>query len=243
MKNPELKIFSTELETAEKLAAAFKSAVDENTTNRKNINIAISGGRTPKALFKILADEYKEKIIWKDIHFFWVDERCVPPEEQESNFGMTKKFLFDNIEIPEENIHRIKGENNPEKEAVRYSALLDKYLNFEKSLPRFDLIILGIGTDGHTASIFPNQLELIKSEKACAVAVHPETGQRRITLTGNVINNGARVVFMITGEDKADVVADIIKKKTGYEKYPSAYIEPVCGAYEWFLDSQAAKFL
>lgn len=243
MKNPELKIFSTELETAEKLATAFKSVVEENTASRKNINIAISGGRTPKALFKILADEHKEKIIWKDVHFFWVDERCVPPEDQESNFGMTKKFLFDNIEIPAENIHRIKGENNPEKEAVRYSAVLDKYLNFEKSLPRFDLIILGIGTDGHTASIFPNQLELIKSEKACAVAVQPETGQRRITLTGSVINNGARVVFMITGEDKADVAADIIKKKNGYEKYPSAYIEPVSGAYEWYLDSHAAKFL
>ncbi len=243
MKSPELKIYPTNLETAEKLAKVLRFVADENLVYRKDTNIAISGGSTPKSLFKILADEHKEKINWKTLHFFWVDERCVPPEDKESNFGMTKKILFDNIDIPEENIHRIKGENPPEKEAVRYSAVLDKYLSFEDGLPRFDLVILGMGTDGHTASIFPNQLELFNSENTCAVSVHPGSGQKRITLTGNVINNGTRVAFMITGEDKASVVAEIIKKKSGYEKNPSAHVNPLKGIYEWYLDSGAAKLL
>ena len=243
MKDPELKIYSSGLEVAERLAIVLRFVADENLVYGKDTNVAISGGSTPKSLFKILADKHKDKINWKAIHFFWVDERCVSPDDKESNFGMTKKILFDNVDIPEENIHRIKGENIPEKEAGRYSAVLEKYLKFENGLPRFDLILLGIGTDGHTASIFPDQLELFNSKNFCAVTVHPESGQKRVTLTGNVINNGARVVFMITGENKANIAAEIIKKKSGYEKYPSAHVNPLKGIYEWYLDSNAAKLL
>ncbi len=240
---PVIKKFETPLETAEKLAEVICSIAAKKSAANNNTYIAVSGGNTPKILFNVLAEEYKEKICWEKIHFFWVDERCVPPEDKESNFGMTKKFLFDNVDIPEENIHRIKGENIPEKEADRYSAVLEKYLKFESGLPRFDLIILGIGTDGHTASIFPDQLELFNSKNFCAVTVHPESGQKRVTITGNVINNGARVVFMITGENKANIAAEIIKKKNGYEKYPSAHVNPLKGIYEWYLDSNAAKLL
>lgn len=240
---PVIKKFETPLETAEKLAEVICSIAAKKSAANNNTYIAVSGGNTPKILFNVLAEEYKEKICWEKIHFFWVDERCVPPEDKESNFGMTKKFLFDKVDIPEENIHRIKGENIPEKEADRYSAVLEKYLKFENGFPRFDLIILGIGTDGHTASIFQDQLELFNSKNFCAVTVHPESGQKRVTITGNVINNGARVVFMITGENKANIAAEIIKKKSGYEKYPSAHVNPLKGIYEWYLDSNAAKLL
>ena len=156
---------------------------------------------------------------------------------------MTKKFLFDKIEIPEENIHRIRGENIPEKEVVRYTAEIDGLLKFKNKYPNFDLMILGIGTDGHTASIFPDQLKLINSEKVCAVAVHPKSGQKRVTLTGSVINNSDNTFFMITGDGKAKVVADILKKKKDYKKYPAASIDPAIGIYEWYLDSSAAKLI
>ena len=156
---------------------------------------------------------------------------------------MTKKFLFDKIDIPEDNIHRVRGENIPEKETVRYTAEIDGLLKFRNKYPNFDLMIMGIGTDGHTASIFPDELQLLKSEKVCAVAVHPQSGQKRVTLTGKVINNSDNVFFLIIGEDKAKVVADIIKQKKNFKKYPTANIEPVNGTYEWYLDTSASKLI
>ena len=241
--NPKILKYKTPLEVAENLAFRISSIIEESSSKGNNIFIAISGGNTPKILFSVLAEEYRDRLNWKKIHFFWVDERCVPPEDQESNYGMTKKFLFDKVEIPDENIHRIKGENIPEKEADRYSAEIDEYIKYKNKLPNFDLIILGIGTDGHTASIFPNQLQLLNSEDVCAIGTHPQTGQKRVTLTGRVINNANNVFFMITGEDKAKVVSDIIKKNKGFEKYPAANINPVNGKYEWYLDSSASSML
>jgi 6-phosphogluconolactonase len=240
---PEIKKFKTLLEVAENLAARIFSVVEGKSSKSDNTFIAISGGNTPKALFSVLAEEYNDRLNWEKIHFFWVDERCVPPEDQESNYGMTKKFLFDKIEIPDENIHRIKGENIPEKEAGRYSAEIDEYIKYKSKLPNFDLIILGIGTDGHTASIFPNQIKLLNSEDVCAVGLHPQSGQKRVTLTGRVINNADNVFFMITGEDKAKVVSDIIKKSKGFEKYPAAHVDPLHGKYEWYTDSSALSLL
>jgi 6-phosphogluconolactonase len=240
---PIIKKFKTPLEVAENLATQIFAVYEKSSARGNDTFIAISGGNTPKTLFNVLAEEYNEKIDWEKIHFFWVDERCVPPEDQESNYGMTEKFLFDKIEIPDDNIHRIRGENSPEREAERYSAEIDEYIKYKNKLPNFDLVILGIGTDGHTASIFPDQLQLINSEDVCAVAVHPQTGQKRVTLTGSVINNSNNVFFMITGEDKAKVVSDIIKKEKGYEKYPAANIDPVHGNYEWYIDSGAASLL
>ncbi len=241
--NLNIKKYKSPLDVAYKIAEKIYSLASQKKSENEETFIAVSGGSTPKSLFNTLADEYSEKINWENIHFFWVDERCVPPEDQDSNYGMTKKFLFDKIEIPQENIHRIRGENIPEKEVVRYTAEIDEFLKFENTLPRFDLIILGIGTDGHTASIFPNQIGLIDSENVCSVTVHPVTEQKRITLTGKVLNNAAHIIFMVTGEDKSKIVAEILKKKSGYEKYPSAHINPLDGVNEWYLDSEAAKLL
>ena len=240
---PELKIYKSQLEVAEKLTSQISSVIKENNLKGNKTFMAVSGGNTPKILFNVLAEEFNGKINWHKTHFFWVDERCVPPENQDSNYGMTKKLLFDKIDVPGENIHRIGGENIPEKEAVRYTAEIDELLKFKNKYPNFDLMIMGIGTDGHTASIFPDQLQLLKSESVCAVAVHPQSGQKRVTLTGNVINNSDNVFFLIIGEDKAKVVADIIKQKKDFEKYPAANINPVDGVYEWYLDTNAAKLI
>lgn len=186
-------------------------------------------------LFTVLAVEYKSKIDWGKVNFYWVDERCVPKDDEESNYGMTEKILLKNISIPENNIHRIIGENVPEDEAKRYSEILKSNLPHKDNYPKFDLILLGMGEDGHTASIFPDQMYLLNAKEACEVSIHPSTFQNRITLTGRLINNAERIYFLITGKSKAEVVSKILEKKDNYLDYPAAHIEAVDGEVKWLL--------
>ena len=224
-----------------KLASAFCEELVRLSKGKDKFFLALSGGSTPKIIFQILAKDYASKINWNKIHLFWGDERCVPPDDQESNFGMTKKYLLKLITIPDENIHRIKGENNPEVEADRYSEEIIKYVPLTKGLPSFDIFMLGIGEDGHTASIFPDQMNLLNSEKFCDVAVHPSSSQKRVTLTGRVINNAKEVIFLVTGKNKSEIIKKILIKKS--RQLPAEFIEPVEGNLKYFIDSEAAELL
>ncbi|MEO8664349.1 MAG: 6-phosphogluconolactonase, partial [Ignavibacteria bacterium] len=226
---------------AEGFADEFRKICEEVILVSGKINVALSGGSTPKILFTVLAVEYKNKINWDKVNFYWVDERCVPPDDDQSNFGMTNGSLLKTITIPEKNIHRIIGENDPGKEAERYSDLLKKNIQVKNNFPEFDLILLGIGEDGHTASIFPDQMQLLHSGKYCAVAIQPKTGQQRITLTGKVINNAERIYFTATGKGKSEVVGKILNKKNNYLEYPASHIQPGRGVLKWFLDKEAGK--
>ncbi|MEQ8581603.1 MAG: 6-phosphogluconolactonase [Marinoscillum sp.] len=228
-------VFATAKETAE----AFGDYLMKEAGEKSVFHCALSGGSTPKMLFDYLAVKYKDSPLWRGIHFYWGDERCVSPEDAESNFKMTKERLLDHIPIPQENIHRVLGEKEPEKEAERYGQELLEHLPTHKGLPVFDLIILGMGEDGHTASIFPHQMELMSSEEVCRVAVHPDSGQRRVTLTGPVINAAHEVVFLVTGAGKKDKVSEIFNKTGGWESYPAAHISPEQGNLVWFLDEAA----
>lgn len=238
-----LKISETPLKVAESVAAEFRNVCEENISKKGNINIAISGGNTPKLLFEVLTKDYKNKIDWSKTNFYWADERCVSTDSNESNFGMTHNFLFNKINIPESNIHRIYGENEPASEAVRYSEELRKNIFLSNDLPKFDLILLGMGDDGHTASIFPDQMEIMNSDNVCAVAVQPESRQKRITLTGNVINNADKIYFLVTGKNKAEVISEILDQKNNYLKYPAAHIQSNYNYPFWFLDKEAASLL
>ena len=224
-----------------KLAEAFCEELLLLSANRDKVFLALSGGSTPKIVFQTLVKDYKSKINWNKIHLFWGDERCVPPDDEESNFGMTKKFLLDSISIPEENIHRIRGENNPDAEAKRYSEEIVKYVPLKKGFPSFDIVMLGIGEDGHTASIFPNQMQLLNSDNFCEVAVHPQSGQKRVTLTGRVINNAKEVIFLVTGKNKSQIIKKILVKKS--RKFPAEFIQPVEGNLKYFIDSEASELL
>jgi len=183
----------------------------------------------------VLADKYKDVIDWNNVNFFWVDERCVPPDEIESNYGMTKKILLNNISIPDSNVNRMKGEDNPESEATLYSQLLKKRLPSRNGYPEFDLIILGMGNDGHTASIFPDQMYLLNADEVCAVARQPQTGQKRITITGKVINNAERVFFIVNGEGKSKVLNEVLEKEGDYMKYPASHVQPEDGVLKWSI--------
>lgn len=236
-------ISETPLLLAESFAAEFKNICEENILRNGQINIAISGGNTPKQLFEILAEKYKDKIDWNKVNIYWADERCVPPDNENSNFGMTNKFLFRKILIPVNNIHRIFGENDPAAEVVRYTEEIKNNLKQKNGIPKFDLMLLGIGDDGHTASIFPDQMKILNSENVCAVAVHPESGQKRITLTGSVINNTDKIFFLATGIKKAEVVMRIIEKKNNFRKYPASHIHANNNYPFWYLDKEAASLL
>lgn len=219
------------------VAEAFADFLQKEIAKTGKINIALSGGSTPKVLFEILAKNYKDTIDWKKVHFYWGDERCVAPTDEESNFKMTNDRLLQHINIPSNNIHRVWGENTPEEEADRYGKLVEWNLFLKDNLPIFDLIILGMGSDGHTASIFPHQIELLQSPHTCAVATHPDSGQRRITLTGNVINAAKQIHFLVTGESKKSVIKEIFSKEGNYKSYPTSYIENAT----WWMDESAGS--
>jgi 6-phosphogluconolactonase len=225
---------------SEEFCTELVNEVSSQFIKKDKINIALSGGKTPKAIFRKLVS-LREKINWQKIDLFWVDERCVPPDDPESNYGMTKKHLLNHIDIPPENINRIKGENIPSEEAKRYSDVVETNLVSVNKLPTFEIMLLGLGEDGHTASIFPDQMELLESDKICEVAFHPTTKQKRITITVKVINNSRRIYFLVSGKNKASVVGKILNKGKNHVELPGSYIKPVDGEVIWFLDKEAAS--
>lgn len=210
-----------------------------------HINLALSGGTTPKVIFDYWAEHCKDKIDWSRISFFWGDERCVPPENIMNNYSMTKDHLFDKVpQIPNNNIYRIHGENEAEEEALWYSKVLSGKLMQKNDLPSFEVVMLGLGDDGHTVSIFPNQIDLWDSKEICVVGEHPESGMQRVTISGRVVNNSQYVVFLATGKNKAEKVRDIIQNRKDYlNKYPAARVNPKKGYLYWFLDKDAASLL
>jgi len=232
----QLKVSKTKLQVAQN----FSDYLVDLMESKESIHIALSGGSTPKIVFDELASRTITEKIWQKVHLYWGDERCVNPDDDDSNYKMTVVHLLSKIEIPEENIHRIRGENVPDYEAERYEEILESKLPIINGFPRFDLVILGMGDDGHTASIFPHEMALWHSEKLCEVAEHPESAQKRITITGKLINHAATVAFLVTGENKADKVAEIIEEKGDYKNYPASLVSPKSGNLLWFLDDAAA---
>jgi 6-phosphogluconolactonase len=236
-----INIFKSPAELATKVAGEIVSMINESARRKKTFTIALSGGSTPELLFSTLGEKFSESGQWKYVHFFWVDERCVPPDSSESNWGMAKRNLFDRINIPEKNIHRIRGERDPEEEALRYSEEISEFTRSRAGFPLFDLILLGLGEDGHTASIFPGNLDLFSSANNCEVAIHPATGQKRITFTGKVINNADLIYFLVTGKKKAVIVNEIFDKLKSSRNLPSSYILPKKGMVSWFIDEEAGS--
>jgi len=241
--NKSVRIFSSPLELAETFANEMMNMIRVAKEKGNNFSIALSGGNTPKILFSVLSDNFSSSADWSHVHLFWGDERCVPPDHPDSNYGMTRQALLQRINIPENNIHRIRGEANPSAESQKYSKEIENNTRSRNGLPSFDLIILGLGNDGHTASIFPGDEELFWSKSICAVALHPETQGKRITLTGTVVNNAENVVFLVSGKDKAEIIHKIFEGGELRVRYPASLVAPACGKVTWFLDRDAAGLL
>ncbi|MGO1298651.1 MAG: 6-phosphogluconolactonase [Vibrio sp.] len=230
------RIFPTAPQVVEHLANEMKAYSEQG----QPVHVSLSGGSTPKMLFKLLAtDAYATSIQWKNLHFWWGDERCVAPDDAESNFGEANALLFTQVDIPAENIHRIKGEDDPEQEAQRFATEMAETLPTKDGVPVFDWILLGVGPDGHTASLFPNKTDYNDSGLAC-VASHPESGQKRISKTAQVLEAAKRISYLVLGAGKQDIVQEIHTTPAAELPYPAAKIQSKSGDTEWFLDSDAA---
>jgi len=241
----EIYVFNDLQELADRLAQDFRKAVENKSKAGEMIFIALSGGKTPRIFFDVLAKPpYLGEIPWEKVNLFWGDERCVPPDDPESNYKMANDSFISKVNIPDDNVHRIIGENPPELEVNRYAKEIQTNLPDEKNVfPVFDWIFLGMGDDGHTASLFPNSLTLHEKTDICVIAEHPSTGQKRISLSLPVINNARRVSFLVTGKDKAPVLKEILEKGATLLPYPASKISPTDGLLEWYIDKAAAPEL
>lgn len=236
---PVIRIYPDKQKLAEKLAIDFVQYLMSMAPLEVKVYIALSGGSTPSLFFDAVV-RLKPAINWENIMFFWVDERCVPPDHPESNFGTAYREFLEPLNVPESSYFRIRGENDPEEEAKRYSELILDMVSPDMTFPVFNWLFLGMGADGHTASVFPDQIELWNKECLCTVGVHPFSGQKRITFTGHLINAATRVLFLVTGKEKQEVLGPIIKTQGDYQKYPASLVAPHQGELEWYLDADAA---
>lgn len=241
MMNESINIYKDTISLSEGFTSFLKAELDE----RDSLSISLSGGSTPKVLFKYWADNYSKSMDWERVSFFWGDERCVPPDDPMSNYGMTKELLFDKVErIDTSKIFRIQGESTIDDEIRRYELLMNKYLPKENGIPCFDIMMLGMGDDGHTVSIFPDRIALWDNKNNCVVAEHPETKMKRISMTGRVVNNSRNIAFLVTGKSKAEKVKQIIEHRDRFiDLYPAARVNPGHGNLYWFLDEEAAACL
>src|SRR5688572_11463705 len=217
--------------------------VKEVLTIRDRFTIALSGGSTPKKLHELLAsDSYKNKIDWTRLHVFWGDERFVPGTDEKNNAKMAFDTLLSHVPVPIEQIHPIQTEGDPYASAFAYQSLLHEY--FDRQLYSFDLVLLGLGDNAHTLSLFPGYDE-INFEKNDWVKAFQLTEQNmyRITLTAPVVNRAGRIAFLVTGSDKATALQHVIAGKYDPSQYPAQLIKPLNGEAYWFLDKNAGAGL
>lgn len=226
--------------TAEQVVASLADDMKAFSELGRPVHISLSGGSTPKMLFKLLAsDTYATSIQWNNLHFWWGDERCVAPDDVESNYGEANALLFSQVNLPSENIHRIRGEDEPAVEAKRFAEEMTAVIQCENGTPVFDWILLGVGADGHTASLFPNQTNY-QDENLSVLASHPESGQIRVSKTAKVLEAAKRISYLVLGAGKVDIVNEIHTTPANELPYPAAKIQSKAGLTEWYLDSDAA---
>jgi len=232
---------------ARRAAQYFVEMVDEAVDRRGRARIAISGGSTPKAAFELLSDPKRPwhgRMQWDKLDLYWVDERCVPPDDQKSNYHMTRETLLGSVPLRPEQIHRMEGELDPEEAASRYESELRNSFRLEGAeLPRFDLISLGMGPDGHTASLFPHTEALHEMNRLVAANHVVEKDMWRITLTWPVINRANSVFFLVGGADKAQILKEVMVGPRDLDRLPSQLIWPASGILTLILDKSAASML
>jgi 6-phosphogluconolactonase len=240
---PEITVFDEAEEVARAAARRFAELAREAIDARGRFAVALSGGRTPKLTYQLLAsDEFRESIEWAHVHVFFGDERSVPPTNADSNYRMVDEALLSRVPIPSQNIHRMRGEGDAVANARLYEDELQTFFA-GATWPRFDLVLLGMGDDGHTASLFPGT-EALAEQRAWTVGVWVEKLKAyRITLTIPAINHAAHVIFLITGASKAERLAEVIRGGGRGESLPAQLIRPENGSLEFFLDRAAAAGL
>ena len=227
---------------AREAAERFVDLAREAVAARGRFSVALSGGSTPGGAYRLLAEPpYRDQVPWQDVHLFWGDERCVPPDDPESNYRLAQQAFIGQVPIPAGNVHRVLGELTPAAAAKAYDLELQDY--FCGPLPRLDLVFLGLGRDGHTASLFPGSPVLDETKEVVA-AVEAEYDGRpawRVTLTLVAINSARQVLFLASGAEKAAIVASVLGSAEG--SLPAQQVCPVAGQVTWLIDREAAAGL
>ena len=242
---PEIRIFN-DLEALSRAAAdLFVVQSAAAIAERERFLVALNGGGTPTRLFELLATEYAGQVDWNNVHVFWGDERCVPPEDPGSSYGQAREILLSHVPIPDENVHRIKGELGPVEAAKDYAQTLREYASASHMWPRFDLVYLGMGEDGHTASLFPGSPLYVPEPTLPVTAHYQDRPANRVTLTPIVFNSARLLAFMATGEKKADTLAEVLSDEhtRNPAQYPAQRIRPAHGRVIWLVDQAAANKL
>jgi len=233
-------------EASARAAELFTQIAISSTETRDRFSVALSGGSTPKALYALLADDAWQKSlahVWPLAHVFWTDERCVPPSDPQSNYRMAQEALLAHVTVPEDQIYRMRGEDEPESAAKGYASLLENV--FGTSAPRFDLILLGMGADAHTASIFPHSPLLKTADDTPPVAAPyvEKLNAFRLTMTLRVLNSAANTIFLVSGKDKAEPLRRVFASVERDEELPARWVRPTSGELVWLVDEDAAQLL
>jgi 6-phosphogluconolactonase len=226
-------------------AAAARIFVEEaarSVAARGRFAVALSGGSTPRRTYQLLATErFRDRVNWQQVHIFWGDERGVPPEDPRSNYRLAREVLLARVPIPPENLHPIVAFPSVAMGAQKYEAELKAF--FGQARPSFDLIFLGMGADGHIASLFPGTAVLWEERRWVAGVSVPDQEVARVTLTSWVINLAALVVFLVAGQDKAEVLKSVLEGPREPVRFPAQLIRPVSQRLLWLVDQEAASLL
>ncbi|HET9589529.1 MAG TPA: 6-phosphogluconolactonase [Anaerolineales bacterium] len=238
-----IRVFSDSETLSHAAATLFSEKAAAAIAKRGRFLVALNGGNTPARLFQLLATGYRDQINWSKVHIFWGDERCVPAHDPRSSYGQAQELMLSRVPIPDSSIHRVKGELEPNSAAEEYARLLKDFADAGLDWPRFDLVYLGMGEDGHTASLFPGS-RVEEGEPVIPVTAHyQDRPANRVTLTPAVFNSARMVVFMATGEKKANTFAEVLSDRYNPAQYPAQRIHPKDGVLIWLVDKQAASRL
>jgi 6-phosphogluconolactonase len=244
--NPDLHVFKDKESLAAAAAEAFVAAAAESVSTRGKFLIALSGGGTPQALFLLLAQSpYSTQISWPATHVFWGDERLVPPNDPGSNYYHAHRLLLDKVSIPPSHIHRLRGELPPADAVEDYEEQLQTMAVNGANWPRFDLALMGMGADGHTASLFPGSSAVTEDTRPVLSVVADYNGRpaQRVTLTPPVFNDARQVLFLVSGANKAPALAAVLGGPPNIVKWPAQSIQPLSQNLIWFVDQAAAQLL
>jgi 6-phosphogluconolactonase len=240
---PEVRIFKDLEGLSRSAAELFVQQAAQSIVERGRFLVALNGGSTPTRLFQLLGTDVREAIRWSEVHLFWGDERCVPADDPGSSYGQARDVFLSRVPIPVSNIHRIKGELGPVESSKEYSLTLREFASSPFEWPRFDLIYLGMGEDGHTASLFPGSPVGVSAPTMPVTAHYQDRPANRVTLTPIVFNSARLIVFMASGEKKAQTFAEVLSDRYNLELYPAQRIQPDDGKLIWLVDEAAASKL
>jgi 6-phosphogluconolactonase len=239
----ELKIVADGAALAREAAAEFSRCAKAAIAQRGSFRVALSGGNTPRAVYALLAEEQKNSLPWEKIFFFFGDERHVPPAHPDSNYRMANESLFSRVPVPQKNVFRMQTELAADVAAQKYEDTLSNFFQLQAgSWPVFDLIFLGLGDDGHTASLFPGTAALNENTRLVVANPVEKLKTDRITFTFPVLNHAREVLFLVSGAGKAPVLREVLRPSNG-AKYPSQMVHPEEGRLLWIADRDAARLL